>query len=310
MIYYGTPCQSQNLIPNPGFEDYIGCPSLFYSIDSLQNWFNPSPWTLGGGSPDYFNACDTVNGVGVPNNFLGYQNAHNGNAYCGLYLNSLTPNSTWREYIEVQLISPLDSNTCYEFSLYANLSNNAMYTTNVISVLFSDSLISTVNNNYVLPFTPQINLTGAACDSLNWTKYSANYTANGGEQFIVLGNFNTNANSIAYLVNNSAIFNGVYFHIDDVSLIPIPPCNTGENDLATLNDFQFLYNPLDDAIVVESRKFEKYRFSIFDVMAREVMSFEFLGRLELNTSDLAKGIYVYQIGNSEVTIKAGKFLKF
>lgn len=308
LVSYGVPSYCQNLVPNPGFEFYIGCPSLFYSIDSIQTWFNPAPWSLGGGSPDYYNACDVNNGMGVPNNFQGFQSAHQGNAYCGLCLNVLAPNSYWREYIEVQLLSPLSPNTCYEFSLYANLSNNAMYTTDRISVLFSDSLISVINNNYILPFTPQINPQGPVCDSMNWVRYSSTYTAFGGEQFIIIGNFSTNANSNAFLANSNAILDVVYFYLDDVSLIEIPPCNTGEDELSELSNVEVFYDPFLHKIICDSKEIQNCKLTLLDVMGREVNKVAFSGKMELNCSELTNGAYIYCIGSSGSILKNGKVI--
>jgi hypothetical protein len=45
---------AQNLIPNPGFEDYTSCPTYAEEIAKAFPWKN---LTL---STDYFNACNTL----------------------------------------------------------------------------------------------------------------------------------------------------------------------------------------------------------------------------------------------------------
>ena len=101
------PCllHAQNLVPNGGFEQYSGCPNAENEIDSAKYWINPASG-LNGGTPDYYNSCATSPNEPVPNNAFGYQPAHGGNAYCGIFLFQ-TPYPDIREYIETNLTSPL-----------------------------------------------------------------------------------------------------------------------------------------------------------------------------------------------------------
>jgi len=69
-------------VPNPSFEDTLGCPDGIAQIGKLTYWtiFNNS-------TPDYFNVCANLHPVsqafGIPDNFTGYQFPHSGIAYCG-----------------------------------------------------------------------------------------------------------------------------------------------------------------------------------------------------------------------------------
>lgn len=54
---------AQNIVPNPSFEEYEGCPNSVADF-SVSNWFIPLY------SPDYYNSCSTFM-VGVPNNWGG-----------------------------------------------------------------------------------------------------------------------------------------------------------------------------------------------------------------------------------------------
>ncbi len=60
------PLYSQNLVPNPSFEDLTACPGALAGICSN----NAPPWQCGtsGGSVDYYHSCATNPWVGVPNN--------------------------------------------------------------------------------------------------------------------------------------------------------------------------------------------------------------------------------------------------
>ena len=78
-LFWHFDSQSQNLVPNPSFESVTDC---FPYPDSLSciSWFSPSD-----GTPDNFSSCFNPNypDFGVPNNLLGYQFPHSGQAYAG-----------------------------------------------------------------------------------------------------------------------------------------------------------------------------------------------------------------------------------
>ncbi|MEO5569521.1 MAG: hypothetical protein ABIT08_07925 [Bacteroidia bacterium] len=46
-----TSAKSQNLVPNPSFEDTVHCPDHGGNIDQATGWINC------GITPDYYNAC-------------------------------------------------------------------------------------------------------------------------------------------------------------------------------------------------------------------------------------------------------------
>lgn len=72
---------AQNLITDPSFEDYYGCPNSNGQLDSLKHWFTVTE------TPDYFNVCAAGTIAGVPLNQAGNQYPKTGNGYIGLYTN-------------------------------------------------------------------------------------------------------------------------------------------------------------------------------------------------------------------------------
>jgi gliding motility-associated-like protein len=213
----------QNLVPNGDFEQYIHCPQNWTQLDSCLLWINPSIVSTGG-SPDYFNQCDVNNIVGVPYNSGGFQMARSGKAYSGFCIYHNSGLSDFREYIEVPLKSPLEANFCYYISMYVNLCNNCPQSGNDIGAYFSDILITGVSNYFPLPFTPQYNnSTTVLSDTLNWILVEGNILANGGEKFLIIGNFKNDANTNITTVNPTGSLEGAYLYIDDVSVYK---CNT------------------------------------------------------------------------------------
>ncbi len=210
---------SQNLIPNPGFENYTNCPGNIGQLSNTITWNSPT-----NASPDYFNQCCASSVVNVPVNHWGNQNARTGQAFAGFYI--YYP-SNYREYIQAELISPLVLNQCYHFEMFVNLADSSSYNTDDIGVVFLNSQyfapsIGTLNFLY-----PQIeNTTGNYLNTTTWTKISGDYTSSGGESHILIGNFKNNINTSPIFISQHDLVGYAYCYIDDISLIQLPPCTT------------------------------------------------------------------------------------
>src|SRR6185295_11530904 len=72
---------SQNLVPNPSFENYSTCPNDLKQIYFAFPWFQPNTYL---NAVDYFNSCTSNSSIDIPNNWAGYQCPHTGLAYSGI----------------------------------------------------------------------------------------------------------------------------------------------------------------------------------------------------------------------------------
>lgn len=225
-----------NLIPNPGFENYDQCPigvaNMPYNTTlTVQDWFSP---TLA--SPDYFHSCNTNNTAGVPVNTYSYQPARNGNGYAGLMLMRKGNNANeWHEYVETPLLEPLVAGQYYCFTYYLNAAfiyeNN--FTLDSVSSLYTDAIGVYVSKNKLLdsitgaiPVTPQwVNTPGNfITDTAGWVKLTGVYLATGGEKWLTIGNFSSDA-ATAYIEADPGAPANLFFayvYIDDVSLMLQP----------------------------------------------------------------------------------------
>lgn len=203
-----------NLVPNPSFENYSSCPTMIGQLNKAIPWYNPT-----GGSSDYFNVCGIdstgISDLRVPNNFFGYQQARTGNAYSGIGFNPGT-----REYIAVKLDSILKTNQKYCVSFYVSLHNCAKYSSSSMGAYFSNTKITNYSTIYRLYVVPQIenSATRLLSDTVNWMLVSGSFIANGGEQFMTIGNFLSDTNSVmdpTYPTNISAYAS---YYIEDVSV--------------------------------------------------------------------------------------------
>lgn len=211
--------QAQNLVPNPGFEDTLGCP---YQWDGIQmgyaaNWFQPT-W----GSSDLFTGCYLV-----PQSFNGYQDAHGGSSYGGFITSchkpfgcdSTNPN---REYLSARLNQTLIQGQLYYCTFHISRADSVQYASK-LGVLFSDSLSQA--STMPLPYTAQFETTTAHIDKLSWTEINFSFVATGDEDFITIGNFRNDLESdIVYTGDGGDQSNWeylfAYYYIDDICVSP------------------------------------------------------------------------------------------
>ncbi len=212
---------SQNLVVNPSFEEKEFCPRDFTAqmLTTIKNWKQ-----VGDGTPDYFHRCSKA--VGVPENIFGSQDARTGDAYIGMgtYLNN---NSRYREYVFSKLSRPLAPGEMVCITLYYSAADNCQYVHDGFGVALSKAILSqpgtkpiriksTSMNN------PQFNMLD---DAQNWSELSDLYIAQGGEQYITIGNFNEDVDLKLIRRTNEpnppSFKDFSYLFIDDVSVIPI-----------------------------------------------------------------------------------------
>ena len=116
----------QNLVPNGDFEIYSHCPGNSYQLKWAIPW-DSVQWQM---PADYYNECGT-GGFSVPGDLGGYQYAHSGRGYAGIYTYAdLGPN--FRKYMEVKLTDTLQAGKKYCVEFYVSLADSFRYATNEI----------------------------------------------------------------------------------------------------------------------------------------------------------------------------------
>lgn len=214
---WGLSLKGQNLVSNPSFENYTVCPTAIGQVTYATGWTSPVNHM---GSPDYLNVCGPATISRTDDNYFGNQVPNSGNAYIGI--------ATWyqtapqfREYVQTQLTSPLVAGTTYQVSMYVSLGDKTSHLTDGIQVHFRNSPISGSGTWNPLPVTPQvIQPTGSVIgDKTQWTLFSRTFVATGGEQYMVIGNFDNDASTATQFLS-AGTFTAGYYYIDDVSLDP------------------------------------------------------------------------------------------
>ena len=103
-------------------------------------------------------------------------------------------------------------------------------------------------------------------------------------------------------INNQTVY-------PDTGTCPLFVATGIDNDSKAFNNIIVLPNPFTDKINITSKRNEHVEISLFDVTARKVFNQSFTNSTSINTEQLAKGIYLYEVRNKNGVIKKGKVVK-
>lgn len=229
LLFIPSVAFSQSLVVNYDFEGFSNCPSFYSNLADADACNSPT-----GSTPDYLNSCAIQgNVVDVPGNVFGYQQAHSGNGYTGIW-SKMDPDISYlyREYIQMQFSAPMVVGTQYCVEFFASPADLTSMACNGLGILLRTTPMSEfyIEN---IPITPQILETDIISDTSAWTMIGGLFTADSAYQYIIIGNFySDNQGSIAWTANppnQSPEGHGAYYYIDDIivtecpdSVIPLP----------------------------------------------------------------------------------------
>ena len=227
LLFSFLQASSQNLVPNPSFETITNCPTSNSQFNLATPWQKPTSSIT---TPDLFNSCFSGGGsctaMDVPGNFAGTAPARTGNGYAGLITKYTVANL--REYLVIELSSPLVAGNSYDVGAYVRLATNSRYSTNNFGLHLSNGMLSQTTgccNNGTINITPTIEEPAGISDRNNWTLVGDTYTANGGERYLTIGCFSPdNQNNIVdhgFQGGSCALVtSGAYYYLDDVFVRP------------------------------------------------------------------------------------------
>ncbi len=300
------------MINNGGFEIYtapIDCSAGGfdnYSVFPVNHVVND--WNIFN-SPDYFtNNCSGW--YSIPNNIFGSSNAKNGNAISGFEV--FHKGGEVKEYIYQQLSTPLQAGKIYCLSFFISKADRKEYAVKNIGGYFSNNILSTGSIGYINANPQVVNQTGFVTDTVGWINIQGCFTANGGEQYITIGNFNSNANTdTLYVGTNNPIPSDpqyAYYYIDDITLIDQTTVGLQDmnNELGVMNVHP---NPAKDVLNIETnfQTKENLTIKITDVIGREILVLDYNKQLDI--SFLEKGIYFVSILHGSKTLGVRKIIK-
>ncbi len=295
---------SQNLIQNCSFENHVGIDCSTGSFSVVNNWIPL-------GSPDYFSSI-CVGSVGIPYNGFGIAPTVQGNYYAGILV--YHSQTEYKEYIQQNLINPLIAGKTYYVIFYITRADRIVYSIKNIGAYFSVSQ-PTTSMGYVSAVAQIENTSGYLTDTIGWTKIDGYYTAQGGEQYITIGNFNSNANTdtLKTGTTNPIPFepDDSYYYIDSVSLYDSLDYAliTNIKKMEDMVNVKLYPNPTTSKLKlsIQNLKNEQLGIKITDVLGREVKTLEY--EEEIDLSDLENGIYFLSFYQNKQVLTTKKIIK-
>lgn len=289
---------AQNLLLNPGLENYITCPGFGqFSSTYINDWNKPSI-----ASTDYYHSnCPGIQPTS--------QVPHGGNAYFGIIAYNL--GQEYREYATGQLSSPLLAGMTYTVQFYVSLNDGYIQAVNELGAYFSSTSPGPFPNSLHIAVTPQIeNTTGVLGSDSTWMLVSGLFTAAGGEQYITIGNFHDDATTTVTQVGNVGSF-GAYYYVDDIS-VEVSKIGTGikSQDETTVGIYPNPFS-VSTTIVMNHVRFTPdhpgYDFALYDIAGREIFVSELRTPVSLlDRENLEGGIYFYKVTREQGTWDKGQ----
>ncbi len=240
---------SQNLVPNHSFE-WGNCPTSIGQI-----WYSWGWNDAAGQTTDYFNPCG-IPFMQPPSNLFGTQAAADGVCYAGFRASTPSDNNYY-EFPAIELIEPLQPCQFYVISFKVSRGagdQGGWWAVDQLGFALFDSVLTVSEFSYEFTyinttFEPEYTTPPGVLitDSTGWTTISATYYANGGERYLVMGNFewyNTNPVFVGGLSGFSA-----YYFLDDVHVeLRQPPILGGDITICEGESFTFETNSADSVL--------------------------------------------------------------
>ena len=290
-----------NLVMNPSFELIDSCPWNQGQIYLAIGWNTTFPSSVLATS-DLFSPCNIS--MGTPWNIGGFQYPKDGNNYAGeICYTSAAVNR--REYIEGSLMQQLISGIDYYVEYWVCQSESLKLSISNMGAYLSDSLIVTLNGDNIA-VTPQIENPDSIIlsDTMNWMKISGTFTASGGEQYIVIGNFRPDSlTNIDTTYNIPGYYNYSYYYIDMVSVIPVDSM-VGIGNIENFSPSVFP-NPTNDYLTIDfgSSGAGNCLMELYSLDGRLLLKKEELMSVnsQLDIRQFPPGMYVLKINSNKGT---------
>lgn len=293
-------CLAQNLVPNPGFENYSSLPDNWGQWDRVHDWTNAGGVPASGyyADPDYFH----TSGIGVvqlPSTSPATLNAHTGDAVMGfLAYHDSTPGvaNNVREYLSTELTSPLTIGQTYRLRFWITNGQSDIghyYKCDGVGALLSVNAPHQNGASYI-PATPQMVIAGELW-SIGWTEHIFSFTADSAYRFLTFGNF-VDDTQISYSValQGPLPFAGAYYFLDDVNFanIEFQSAEDSRHGKPSISP-----NPTSGELRVQLPETNGKRlpWQLHDLSGRVQMAGEIQGAATLDLSDLPAGIYLLSI---------------
>lgn len=319
-----------NLVPNPSFELNVGCPTSNGQIQLAEPWIK-----IGGdGALSYFNNCGQSD-YRATENYMGYYGARTGNGgsmIILLHANHVLPFIAEGNFIGAPLGQSLITGKLYRVRFFLSLSDFHRYASKNVGAHISTGQPPN-NTSLLLSLIPQVRYNGNfLTDKIGWMKIEGEFIADGGENFLTIGNFDgyTNSDTLNLheggTVPSVGYWEGAQYYIDDVSVTEVDTTIDHEeaeevrepNEAVGVREhvrsqigFSVFPNPATDQVNVSIGDMAEaqWRFELYTPIGQLVQQWVLKADSDqLNIKNVRAGPYYWRLYRSNVFVKYGKLV--
>jgi outer membrane protein OmpA-like peptidoglycan-associated protein len=306
-LVYTYQAQVANLVENGSFEIIKGKVKGLGCVDASADWKNVTS-----AKADLFVKENKLPIVLTSGNSYGKEDPKEGDNYAGLVVYS-PKDKIARNYITSPLAQPMLKGKKYCVSMYISLAEGSKFATNNLGINFHKKQPKQEDNKTIIEKTsilhPNSKLVSA---TYGWEKICGTYIAEGGEEFIAIGNFTATDKTKTEKAIKIKDYKGLlsdfaYYFVDDISVILVDQksaceCGNQENNKETYyHKIIMLEEKMTPIQRIEAHTaffpFGKYELqetnrSTIDAVIREMKTnptfiIELFGHLDVNEADLA-----------------------
>jgi len=235
----------KNLVQDAGFEMIEGRLKKAKQIEVSKHWKSPTLVK----ADLYSRSVKEI--VSVPNNMQGMEEAFEGDNYAGVRMYSYN-NKLPRTYVSTELLGGLKKGIQYCVSYKVSLSEKSKYATNNLSAHLSKKELKKEDKGNMFFDDEDIQVRHSKNKifnaQYNWETICTIVTAEGGEKYLTLGNFDSDKNTKYERMKKPKAIQGAqtydaYYYIDDVQVFQldsVAECNCEAVDI-TKEDVETVY---------------------------------------------------------------------
>lgn len=289
----GMAMAQPNLVLNGSFEDTVNCELPVIGIRKASHWYTANTATPDVWDSDLERECGApLDPTGFPG--LWYIAPYDGLRHAGAYFWYGTGSSNTREYIMTRLASPLVDGASYEVSLACALSGTMRYAIDHIGVWVGMDSLYEPQPNW-LNVTPQLKLHDSQqpylAETDTWTLLKDTLVATGGEEWLVIGNFDVADSVDGITAYPDAINQYAYYYIDAVTIRLV-------DQISSVAEPQMIAGWQGDVLSVRwPQQLRVTELSLWDAQGRS-LAVERFGIdplvVQVHLPSLAAGIYIVQ----------------
>lgn len=230
LLVASTTLNAQNLVKNGSFEENSCEPKGWGEIKRANSISSANNTTV-----DYYGpkACKGQ-AKSTDANFMGNQTAFEGSHYAGIIayygdettdwagllqgeIRSKNGYQNYSEYVQLEFSQPMTAGQTYPIAFQVSLADQSAFAVSGLGAYFSKEKMDVTRNSY-LDVEPQISSTQIIDNTTGWTEVRGDYTAKGGEMYIIIGCFKKGMDKKSVIGEKNALnMRRAYYYIDGIT---------------------------------------------------------------------------------------------